>query len=151
VGSEEIYHWIKVNEEIFTAGQPTAGQLRSLAAEGFVTVINLATYDPEYALADEESLVRSLDMSYHHIPVAWEAPQARDYDAFERLMIQRPEGKTLIHCVANYRATAFYGLYAQKHLGWNAAQADAFRAQIWSGADYPVWENFVREMRRHTR
>jgi protein tyrosine phosphatase (PTP) superfamily phosphohydrolase (DUF442 family) len=149
VGSEEIYNCIKVNEEIFTAGQPTAEQLLSLAGEGFVTVINLATYDPDYSLADEEGLVRSLDIIYHHIPVDWDAPQENDYYEFERLMVQLPEGKTLIHCAANYRVTAFYGLYAQKHLGWSAAQADEFRAQIWTGGNYPVWEKYIREMRQH--
>ena len=147
MGSEEIYNCIKVNEEIFTAGQPTAEQLLSLAGEGFVTVINLATYDPDYSLADEEGLVRSLDIIYHHIPVDWDAPRENGFYEFEGLMAQLPAGKTLIHCAANYRVTVFYGLYAQKHLGWTAAQADEFRAPIWAGDSYLVWETFITEMR----
>ena len=151
MGSEEIYNSIKVNEEIITAGQPTAAQLVSLAGEGFVTVINLATNDPQYSLPDEAGTVRSLDIIYHHIPVDWEAPQENDFYEFERLMVQLPVGKTLIHCAANYRVTAFYGLYAQKNLGWTAAMADEFRATIWAGSNNPVWEIFITEMRRKLR
>ena len=82
-------------------------------------------------------------MTYHHIPVVWDNPQESDFAAFERLMQQLSAEKTLIHCAANYRVTAFYSLYAQKHLGWSAAQAAAFRASIWEGGDYPVWEKFI--------
>ena len=34
-----------------------------------------------------------------------------------------PDDRTLIHCAANFRVTAFYSLYAMKHLDWTAAQA----------------------------
>ena len=148
MASEEIVNCIKVDEGIVTAGQPTAEQLRALAGEGFVTVINLAAVEPGYAVAGEESILRSQGIAYHHIPVDWNAPVESDFEAFERLLVDLPKGKTLIHCVANYRVTAFYGLYAQKHLGWTAAQADAFRAPIWDGSDYPVWETFIRDMRQ---
>ena len=59
-------------------------------------------------------------MAYHHIPVEWEQPQASDFVAFETIMSQLPASKTLIHCAANYRVTAFYSLYAMKHQGWSA-------------------------------
>jgi hypothetical protein len=35
-----------------------------------------------------------------------------------------------------------------KHLGWSAEQAEAFRAPIWAGSDYPVWEAFISEMKQ---
>ncbi len=146
---EEIYNYIKINEEIISGGQPSADQLRSVSVEGFTTVINIATINPSYSLEDEAGLVRSLDLNYYHIPVDWEDPKESDFEAFERLMTQLPLGKTLIHCAANYRVTAFYALYAQKHLGWSEAQADEFRAVIWGdGSDYPVWEQFVIRMKR---
>jgi hypothetical protein len=58
-----------------------------------------------------------------------------------------PEGKTLLHCAANYRVTAFYALYALRHLGWSEAQADEFRASIWQGSNYPIWEAFYSRMK----
>jgi hypothetical protein len=45
--------------------------------------------------------------------------------------------------MANFRVTAFYALYAQKHLGWSEAQADQFRMSVWQGTDYPIWEKFI--------
>lgn len=144
---EEIYNYIKVNEETITAGQPTEDQLRAVRAEGFTTVINLATINKPHSLEDEAGLVRSLGMTYHHIPVEWEDPKESDFEIFEQTMNQLPPGRTLIHCMANFRVTAFYSLYAWKHLGWPEAQADEFRARIWAGSDYPVWEQFIARMK----
>jgi protein tyrosine phosphatase (PTP) superfamily phosphohydrolase (DUF442 family) len=147
MSTTDIYNYRKVNDRISTGGQPTEEQLRSAAAEGFATVINLATIDPAGALADEGGLVRSLDMAYHHIPVKWDNPQASDFAAFEAILHESSADKTLIHCAANFRVTAFYSLYAIKHLGWTEAQADEFRASIWAGSDYPIWEKFIGEMK----
>ena len=50
----------------------------------------------------------------------------------KRSCTQLPASKTLIHCAANFRVTAFYSLYAMKHLGWSEAQAAEFRASVWA-------------------
>src|SRR5579862_9448853 len=144
---DEIYNAIRVNNQIFTGGQPTEAQLREVAAEGFATVINLAPSDSRNALPDEAGLVHELHMGYVHIPVAWEDPKPSDFESFERAMSQQTEGKTLIHCAANFRVSAFYSLYAQKHLGWSEQQAEDFRGKIWHGSDYPIWEAFIAKMR----
>lgn len=141
--TEDIYNYRKVDDQTITGGRPTADQLRAAAAEGFVTVINLATFSPGHSLEDEAGLAQSLGLSYIHIPVEWDHPRPEDFEAFERAMAERPAGKTLIHCAANFRVTAFYSLYAQKHLGWSEAQADAFRASIWAGSHYPVWDELI--------
>ncbi len=143
MNTKAIYNYRKVNDHLITGGQPTEEQLRSAATEGFRTVVNLATLDPQSSLPDEGGLVRSLGMDYYHIPVEWNNPQERDFEAFEAVMKQLAAGKTLIHCAANYRVTAFYSLYALKNLGWSEAQADEFRASIWQGSNYPVWETFI--------
>jgi protein tyrosine phosphatase (PTP) superfamily phosphohydrolase (DUF442 family) len=147
VGTQDIVNYLKVNDELITAGQPTVEQLRAAASEGVTVVINLATLNPRYALADEAGLVESLGVAYFHIPVPWENPTENDFKAFEAAMDQRPPGKTLLHCAANFRATAFYALYALKHLGWSEQQAEAFREPIWKGSHEPVWERFIAEMK----
>jgi protein tyrosine phosphatase (PTP) superfamily phosphohydrolase (DUF442 family) len=148
MSTEDIYNYLAVNDRISTGGQPSEEQLRSAAAEGFTTIINLATPSPRYSLDDEAGLVRSLGMTYHHIPVEWENPQESDFAAFEVAMHEHSGDKLLIHCAANFRVTAFYSLYGMKHLGWTDAQADEFRASIWAGSDYPIWEKFIGEMKR---
>lgn len=147
MSTQEIVNYRKVDDWLITGGQPTEEQLKSAAAEGVKTVINLATINPRYSLEDEEGLVCSLGMTYYHIPVDWENPQESDFEAFEAVVKQLAEEKTLIHCAANFRVTAFYSLYAMKHLGWSEAQADEFRASIWQGSDHPVWERFISRMK----
>ena len=146
MGTPTIYNYRKVDEHHATGGQPTEEQLKAAAAEGFATVINLATIDPRYSLKDEGASVAALGMKYVHIPVPWDRPSEADYAAFEQAMQSAGEGKTLVHCAANFRATAFYSLYAMKHFDWSRARAEEFRASIWRGSDFPVWEDFIRRI-----
>jgi uncharacterized protein (TIGR01244 family) len=146
MSTTDIYNYRRVNERLVTAGQPTPEQLKSAAEDGFRTVINLATRKSDNALADEAGLVQELGLVYHHIPVEWDNPTVSDWAAFEQALRAAP-GKTLVHCAANFRATAFYGLYALKNLGWSEAQFETFRGSIWQGSDYPIWEKFIGEMK----
>ncbi len=147
MSTSEIYNYCLVNDLLVTAGQPTEAQLRAAAQEGFTTVINLATLGKPDSLPDEAGLVRELGMTYYHIPVKWGEPLISDFEKFEQAMLTLLARKTLLHCAANYRATAFYGLFAIKHLGWTETQMEEFRAQIWHASDYPVWEDFIRAMK----
>lgn len=153
--TQDIYNCIQVNDRLLTGGQPTEDQIRAAADEGYTAVINLATLQPERALADEAGLVRSLGMAYFHIPVQWDAPLPADFAAFEQvfqeLLRADPGGtpnRVLLHCAANYRATAFFSLYAWRHLSWIAAQAEAFRARIWADSQYPVWQELIQTLSR---
>lgn len=143
--TSNIYNYRKVDDLLITGGQPRAEQLRDAASEGVKAVINLAPYDKRYSIDDEPGLVASLGMAYVHIPVDWENPTEADFAAFERAMREHEADKTLVHCAANFRVTAFYSLYALKHLGWTEAQAENLRASIWRGSDFPIWRRFVAE------
>lgn len=147
MSTQEIYNFKQVNERILTGGQPTEAQLQEAAAEGVQTVINLATINPRYSLEDEAGSVGELGMTYVHIPVVWDDPQKEDFVAFE-VALQVAEGeKTLVHCAANYRVTAFVSLYAMKHWGWSAEQADGLMAHVWQQGEFPVWDALVAELR----
>jgi protein tyrosine phosphatase (PTP) superfamily phosphohydrolase (DUF442 family) len=143
VSIDDILNYYKIDERVITGGQPTEGQLRSAAEGGCQVVINLATPDPHHSLPDEAGLVRSLGLAYYNIPVAWEQPTEADFDAFVQVMQAHQDQRLLIHCAANYRVSAFYSLYAQQHLGWTQAQAEALRAALWKRS-YPVWTAFIQ-------
>jgi len=145
--TQDIFNYIKVNDHLITGGQPSAEQLRAAAAEGFEAVINLATEKPAGFSEDEASLVRSLGMAYYPIPVEWENPTLEDFQRFEELLESLDNTRTLVHCAANFRVSAFYGLYAIKHLGWSEAKAEAFRQPVWQGSNYPLWEQFIRRIK----
>ena len=144
VTTQTIYNYRKVDEQFVTAGQPRTAELRAAAAEGFKRVINLAPTSSRNALPDEAGVVRALGLAYDYIPVDWEKPTDADFAAFERAMQAAGADKTIVHCAANYRASAFYSLYAMKHLSWSQARAEEFRSSIWKSSDYPVWEEFIR-------
>jgi protein tyrosine phosphatase (PTP) superfamily phosphohydrolase (DUF442 family) len=146
MSTEDIQNYYKIDERVITGGQPTEGQIRSAAEDGYQAVVNLATIDPRYSLDDEGGLAQSLGMGYHHLPVEWGAPKPEDFDAFVAVMQQLRDQRVLLHCAANYRATAFYGLYAMQNLGWSEAQADALRAAVWQH-EYPVWDEYVAKMK----
>ena len=148
---EEIYNYLKVNDELVLSGQPREEQLQATAEEGFTTVINLATISPRYSLKDEAGLVQALGMRYYHIPVEWEHPTPADFEAFEKIFKGLSTQKTLVHCAANFRVTAFYSLYGIKNLGWSEQQAADFRSVIWKGTDNPVWEKFIAYMKTSFR
>ncbi len=143
MSTADIFNHRWVSDLLTTGGQPTAAQLAEAAAEGFSTVINLATTDGSNALEDEAGLVSDLGMRYHHIPVVWNNPTDADFQVFEETMNQTVGDRTLLHCAANFRVTAFYSLFALRWLGWTTLQAEAFRAQIWAGSHYPIWDAFI--------
>lgn len=147
MGTNEIYNFKQVNEHILTGGQPTEAQLQDAAAAGVQTVINLATIDPRYSLVDEAKSVADLGMRYVHIPVVWDNPQQADFAAFEAVMQTAEANKTLVHCAANYRVTAFVSLYGMKHWGWTADEADELMAHVWVEGQYPIWDALVDELR----
>jgi protein tyrosine phosphatase (PTP) superfamily phosphohydrolase (DUF442 family) len=147
MSSNQIFNAIQIDDQILTAGQPSEDQLQDLSSEGYKVVINLATIDPRYSLNDEEKSCNNLGMTYVHIPVEWTAPKVDDYQEFKNAMGKSTQQKTLIHCAANYRVTAFYSIYAKQTLGWTDEQAKALRAQIWeSNPDWKmddIWREYI--------
>jgi protein tyrosine phosphatase (PTP) superfamily phosphohydrolase (DUF442 family) len=144
---QDIYNYLRISDKIVTSGQPTEAQLRAAAEEGVQVVINLATLGSDTTLEDEAGLVQALGMQYFHIPVVWDNPMAEDFTKFSGVM-QKAAGKyILIHCVANYRVTAFFSLYAMSVLGWSEVRADELMASIWRDGPYPIWDAFIKCMR----
>jgi protein tyrosine phosphatase (PTP) superfamily phosphohydrolase (DUF442 family) len=140
---EQIYHFLALDERLFTSGMPTATQLAEAADAGVQTVINLAMPDSERALPDEPAIVEALRLEYVGIPVHWEAPTRSDLDRFMDAMQARKERKLLVHCQANYRVSGFIALYRVLRLGWRREDALKDLRRIWNPEEYPVWQKFI--------
>jgi protein tyrosine phosphatase (PTP) superfamily phosphohydrolase (DUF442 family) len=152
MSTESIFNFIKIDNRIGTGGQPTAQQLQAARNEGYEAIINLAPSNADnHALPDEPAVVASLGLTYHHIPVEWTNPRQEQFIAFTEAMNQLRGKKVFIHCAANFRVTAFFSLYAMKHEGWTAEQADQLIAKIWeSRSDYRMdstWKSFIDDTR----
>jgi protein tyrosine phosphatase (PTP) superfamily phosphohydrolase (DUF442 family) len=139
---ETIYNWRRLDDWITTSGQPSESQLADIQGLGVRHVVNLGLHTHEKALPDEAASVSRLGMTYIHIPVDFQKPTDRDFDQFCSVMEQLKEVPVHVHCIANYRVSAFFYRYRRDVLGMDEAQARADMEQIWHPKD--VWAAFVR-------
>lgn len=137
----EIFNYIEYSPTFSSAGQPSREQLSDIKAAGFERVIYIAFSNGRRAIADEDAVVKELGMDYIHIPVIWDAPTKSDFYAFANAMQLEPERKTLLHCAANFRASAFSMLYRVLHEGLSVADAKADMNKIWQPNE--TWKNLI--------
>jgi len=138
---ENIYNWRRLDDRVTTSGQPTETQLVDIQALGVAHVVNLALHTHEKALPDEAGSVRSLGMTYTHIPVDFQNPTQQDFDQFCTVMAQFKGAPIHVHCIANYRVSAFFYRYRRDVLGWDDAKARADMDAIWKPEG--VWADFI--------
>ena len=148
---EDIYNFLPLSENLFSGGMPSSEQLQDAAQHGVELVINLAPHEVSNALPNETELVTSLGMQYINIPVIWNTPTKDGLDRFMDTMDENKGKKILVHCQANFRATAFVALYRILRQGWNAEDAMAGMHKIWDAEDYPIWKMFIEENLKRSR
>ena len=126
---EKIYNFYQLTENIGTAGQPTIEQFTDIAREKYSAVINLAMHDSDNAIPEEGNIVRSLGITYIHIPVPWDAPSIDHIKEFFKVMDELENKKIFVHCAANYRASAFMHQYLtlRKEMTSNKATSPILR------------------------
>jgi protein tyrosine phosphatase (PTP) superfamily phosphohydrolase (DUF442 family) len=128
----DTYNWRRLDERLTTSGQPTEAQLEAIAGLGVETVVNLGLHTHAKALPDERASVEALGMEYLHQPVEFSAPTSADLQAFCDLM-DRLQGRTIhVHCIANWRISAFMYRYRIDRLGWDKAKARVDLDAIWT-------------------
>src|SRR5690242_11990670 len=138
---ESIYNWRRLDDRITTSGQPTEAQLADIHALGVQYVVNLGLHTHEKALPDEAASVRRLGMTYIHIPVDFQNPTDQDFEQFCAAMAPLKDVPVHIHCIANYRVSAFMCRYRRDVLGMDERQARADMEAIWQPDG--VWASFV--------
>jgi protein tyrosine phosphatase (PTP) superfamily phosphohydrolase (DUF442 family) len=90
-------------------------------------------------------------MQYIHIPVIWTTPTKDGLDRFMAVMDENKDKKILVHCQANFRATAFVALYRILRQGWDQQDAIEDMHKIWDAEDYPIWKMFIEENLKRSR
>jgi protein tyrosine phosphatase (PTP) superfamily phosphohydrolase (DUF442 family) len=138
---ETIYNWRRLDDRITTSGQPTEPQLADIHALGVRHIINLGLHSHEKALPDEAASVSRLGMTYIYIPFDFQKPTDGDFDQFWSAMEQLKEVPVHVHCIANYRVSAFFYRYRRDVLGMDETQARADMEQVWRPNG--VWATFV--------
>jgi len=141
----DITNFLAVDARIGTAGQPSEAELADVAAGGYRAVVNLGLTGTDYALPDEAGLAASLGLAYRHLPVKFDAPALADFEAFVAQMDAWAADRVFVHCAANFRVSAFMGLYGELRLGWDRDRADRHARTFWD--PNPTWQQFVAACR----
>ena len=128
----DTYNWRRLDARLTTSGQPTEAQLQAIAALGVDCVVNLGLHTHPKALPGERASVQALGIDYVHQPVDFQNPTPADLMAFCDLM-DRLQGRTVhVHCIANYRVSAFLYRWRIDRLGWDKDRARADLDAIWT-------------------
>jgi protein tyrosine phosphatase (PTP) superfamily phosphohydrolase (DUF442 family) len=138
---EAITNWRRLDDRITTSGQPTEPQLAGLHALGIRHVVNLGLHSHEKALPDEAASLSRLGMTYTHIPVDFKNPTDQDFARFCAAMQELKDVPVHVHCIANYRVSAFFYRYRRDILGEDEPAARAEMEQVWKPDR--VWQAFI--------
>ena len=103
---------VPIDPNWVTSGQPSRAGLQRLKTLGFDRVLYLAPSTVDDAIADEPSLVRAQGLRFDHVPIPWAAPALSHVDAVFAVLNDWPaEGKGLVHCQVNMRASTLVFLH----------------------------------------
>lgn len=127
---EDIACWQRLDDRTTTSGRLTAGDVGRLADLGVRHVINLALTDSPGALQGEDALIADQGLRYTHIPIPFDAPEEAHYQAF-RQALEEGEGPVHVHCIMNWRVSAFFYRYNIEQ-GMDPAEARAMMERQWS-------------------
>lgn len=137
----DITNYREYSATFASAGQPTREQLELLRDEGYERIVYIAFTGSGHAYADEDEIVKELGMDYIQVPVIWDDPTPGDFYNFAGAMQSQPGRKTLLHCQANYRASAFSFLYRVIYEGVPVATAKADMNSVWQPNE--TWRDLI--------
>lgn len=125
----DIRGWQRLSDRITTSGKLGPADPARLASVGVRHVVNLALGEHPEALADEGALLAAEGIAYTHIPIPFDAPDKAHYAAFKAALADG-EGPVHVHCIMNWRVSAFFYLLHREH-GMPENQARALMTQQW--------------------
>lgn len=143
----DIRAWQRLDAATTTSGRIEDKDVARLAALGVAHVINLALETHPEALADEGAKLASHGIAYTHIPVPFDAPGEDHFAAFVQAVEHGPQ-PVHVHCIMNWRVSAFFYRLNRDRRGMAEPQARALMERQWSpiGSDRPearVWGDFI--------
>ncbi|MDD2837967.1 MAG: protein tyrosine phosphatase family protein [Sulfuricurvum sp.] len=138
----EILNYMSITENIASSGQPNESEFAAIADAGYDVIINLAMPNSQNAIPSEGHLVTSNNMIYIHIPVPFDAPELFHLESFIKIMETFADKKVWIHCVKNYRASAF--LYHYLRISRGLSTTEVQKAILPSWEPNEIWQRFIR-------
>jgi len=134
----DIRNWQRRSDAVTTSGKLEPGDPARLAAIGVRHVINLALDSHPEALEREAELLAAEGIAYTHIPVPFDAPTHKHVAAMKAALGEAPR-PVHVHCIMNYRVTAFFYLL-DREAGIAEEEARARMRAVWDPltSDHPA-------------
>lgn len=145
---QDIAAWQRIDDRLTTSGRLSGGDPARLHAIGARHVINLALEDSPGALAGEAELMARAGLAYSHIPVPFDAPDDEHFARFCTAMAEAGEAPVHVHCILNWRVSAFLYRWNREVRGMGEEEARALLRVQWDPAasdhkDAPAWTRFI--------
>jgi len=134
----------QVFESLWTSGQLSERDIRSLPSLGIDVVINLALPTSSNAVPGEAELVTGQGIAYAHIPVVWDKPRPEQFAQFVGVLKAYAGRKSWVHCARNMRVSAFIYLYRRLVPAEGEAQASFPMREVWSPNE--TWQRFIDQV-----
>lgn len=144
----EIRAFQRLDHRTTTSGRLRDEDLDALAAIGVGQVINLALDSHPEALGDEAGKLAARGIGYTHIPVPFGAPGEDHYRDFTAALDGANAAPVHVHCIMNYRVSAFFYRWHRETGALDEAAARALLIQQWNpqASDRPecrAWAEFL--------
>lgn len=138
---EAITNYMEISARVSSSGQPEEYQFKHIAEAGYQVVINIAMPNSENAIPEEGNIVTAHKMSYVNIPVPFDTPNAQHLRQFINVMTALADERIWVHCVLNYRVSAFLFHYQQIVLGESQEEAKKVILPSWEPNE--TWKKFM--------
>lgn len=144
---DDIRAWQRLDAATTTSGRIEDRDVVRLADLGVRHVVNLALETHPEALAGEGEKLAAQGIAYTHIPVPFDAPGDDHFAAFVTALEQGPT-PVHVHCIMNWRVSAFFYRYNRDHRGLPEPEARAIMERQWSpdghdSKEAQIWAAFI--------
>lgn len=141
-----IVNWQRLDARTTTSGRLAADDVPALARLGVRHVINLAPdLEGNGSLPGEAEMLAAQGIRYSYIPVPFLAPQEEQFAEFCKAY-QADDKPVHVHCIANWRVSAFFYRFNRDIRSMDEPAARALMEQQWSpeAGDYAaIWGPFI--------
>lgn len=143
---DSIAGWQRLDDRTTTSGYLNPQDIAKLADAGVRHVINLAPDgESPKSLPGEARMLAERGIRYTYVPVPFMAPEEAHYEAF-RAAYEADDEPVHVHCIANWRVSAFFYRYNRDVRCMPEPEARALMERQWSPetGDYSaVWGPFI--------
>lgn len=120
---KSIPSFLRLNDQVWTGGQPTMEHLSKLKEEGVKTIVNLRPHS-EHVGEREMAKANDLGLRYINVAVVYNSPTDENADEFLKVTDEQlGRGRVFIHCAAAIRVGAFWMIRRVLRDGWSYEQA----------------------------